>query len=1516
MATCPNKNLDSWKALVEEKGETLAYYLWDKYNGDVPTSPEKLNEKINSFLKDINVKVELVDKLHDDKGNLISAVAKSVMLDKVIQVMNGKEDITTLPEEAAHFFVAMLGDNDLYKEMYKNITQYKIYQETVAEYRNNSLYRTGDGVIDFDKIKKEAMGKLIMAHIIKQETGEEVSDKINTIKTWWGKVLDYLKKIFFDVQNPFQKAGEQILSGDTSLLSDIKDTDGVFLQTVNQSVFVGIDQMIKDQERIKLDDSIDPATGEKKHLYTVDGSPIIDKDGNSRSVNSVVVNAWYKDRFPVDNRSVRQTQIDNLKAEEGTKLHADMQNIIERYFNKDGTRKAEPSVKNGFETNAVVYDALETYFLQLLQQYQDPNIRMFSELRIYDAKRNIAGTIDLVVVHADNSVDIYDWKSQEVGKNQDDLKWFKTPAYRIQLGEYKKILSQEYGFTKFNKIRAIPMKTTFFYTKTADGLAPKALKNVEIGNANATLIPENKNFLLPVVMHNESTGNKNLDELVGKLNAILEILQDQKVKPSEKDIKAEELNMLSKVIRDLQVRQSMNSFIENGMYEIQKFNDMRYKNKFDINNIRDAINTMKVYASASEFLGKQAVELKQQISRLEAVGNSDPDELADLKQLREKFVEMQLNSGHVLNRLIEIREKLGDQLATENGISTLLKAEKSMDWLKRNFRSVSTLDTAAMKTFYTILRKAQTIREQKIHEMFHTMTTLQKNLLEWNKGKKGVDVFDYILQKDEKGNWNGDFLNIYDRKYFEEKKEAIKNSDIKWFKENTVFNETEYNEGYNAQKEMLEERYPGDSQKDRRDALLLKWEEKHHEGYEYAHINKYNQYIKPNEKWYSEKYKFMLEKGNEPLKAVYDYFQDMIKYSASLGMIDKFSSKFIPSVVAGNDLNLSKMMDSMTVNSDGGFGKIDLLTGLLKKEIPVYFTRDLGKKKEDGSIDYSEKSQDLFRVFGQWGAQMYNYEAMSSLEDMSDVLLEIEKEKRSLATNSYGKTDRTKETKNNSTNAQVLENYINYYIYGQAVGGKFDRAFKINGKEYSSVKVAQKLMKFMSLKTLGLNFLSGTSTFVGGTGNAFLQSAKKTVFTQKEWIQGVKDYSGKDKVTIAAIYKLGLSVENHNNEEIRKLSVSGAMDKLSTDHLMYLQHVGDKWGTFPVAATMLHTYMIDDGKVVNIRDYVKKQNNYDGIYNLSSQKRNELLKKIDGEVEEMQKVRSLKATGKIENDQVVIPGLTDNIDNITVFRGVVQKTLKNIIGNATRDDLNQVRMSLLGSALMQFRSWMPQMITERMGDMSYDVDAETWNYGKTRLFFKHVINKQILSLTKELITGFGDNTINMAKKRYGEFIRRLTEDGKISDPSEFMTEAQFIDMYLGNLRSMMKELMLVLAFGSFIFAPRLIGDDDDKTGVRQFMTKALKKYFNEFAFYYSPSEFNQLVGVNHSPVAVMGLLLDLENFGTHIVEKGFGYATDDQSLIDSSHPLKYLFKILPITKELQQDYAIFDDDFRKSWNIQ
>ena len=54
MATCPNINLPQWKELVASRGESMAYFLWDTYNGEVPQS-ESRQAILRASIKSIDI---------------------------------------------------------------------------------------------------------------------------------------------------------------------------------------------------------------------------------------------------------------------------------------------------------------------------------------------------------------------------------------------------------------------------------------------------------------------------------------------------------------------------------------------------------------------------------------------------------------------------------------------------------------------------------------------------------------------------------------------------------------------------------------------------------------------------------------------------------------------------------------------------------------------------------------------------------------------------------------------------------------------------------------------------------------------------------------------------------------------------------------------------------------------------------------------------------------------------------------------------------------------------------------------------------------------------------------------------------------------------------------------------------------------------------------------------------------------------------------------------------------------
>ncbi|HEY4062322.1 MAG TPA: PD-(D/E)XK nuclease family protein [Puia sp.] len=1506
---------------IDEARKKLAIYDSQESIGSFrqPSSRDKevvsIEDKVNHFLSSIGVSVEKVDQLTDAAGNKLDAVAKASMLNKIIQVVDGKADMTTLPEEAAHFFVSLLGEeNALYKAMFKDIPTYRLYSGVVQQYKGNKLYRRSDGTLNFDMIKKEAIGKLIAEHILVQGVGDEYTESIAKAQKWWEKVWDYITKIFAQSKvNPFQESAKRILANQVQGLKNIHELDSTdeFLQVDN------VYSRIKaDQQRIHLDNSVDPRTGEKRHQYTVDGKNV------RGSVTELLVDKWYKARFPTDNRTERQKNIDSLKAQEGDKVHADAQNIIERYIDANtGELLTVPRPVSTISTNQSIYTKLESYIGELLRSYPAAT-KFMAEVRIHDAKRNMPGSIDLLVLTPDGAADIYDWKSQEVAKDQTDLKWFKEPAYRIQLEAYRKILTQEYGITRFNKVRAIPIKTNFIYKKEQGTYTPKTLADIEVGSIYPGQIPEDKAYLLPVVAQDEKTGDDKLDKLITQLNTVLEKISQQHFDRDKRYLKAEELNKIRKAIRDLQVRQDIGTFVENGLAEVMKYQDKLDNDTVTKSDVLDSIDILSVYAQAQLLLREQLKNLRKKIG-----AETDPVAKGELETLQSDFLKMSANSKDVLFNMEEKLKEIGVQIAEKEGISNLLTAEKSMDRMKTLFRSISTLPTRSIQTFYKLLSTSQSKRDFQIDDLNEKLHHIKENVEKWSasKGISRENMFDDILKINADGNWTGDFLDKFSKDYFVTKNEAIKTGDIKWISDNTTFDRERYEKDLASYKAVIETvAYSPDpvKNKERQDKALAAWiNARDVDTSDFAKLNKKNYYLKPKEQWYSNKWSNLLKEENKPLKEAFDYFQLLKSFSDKLGMID-FENGFIPSirqdklelaVFAGlsNLFNKKGLFETLKVDADKAFGEIDPITGELVKKIPVNFLHDLGVKKADGTIDYSLKSKDLFKVFSIWGNHMYNYEAMQSIKDSAEILVAVERSKKSLVTNVFGNvTEERKEKEGNQTNAEVLENFVKYYVYGQKIGDNADYAIKIGGKEYSATKTGRAVLSFLSLKTLALNVLSGTSTFVGGSGNAFFQASKREHFTEGDWARGLRDFTSRDPKAMAALDYFDVNLEDEKQHHSNQLSINDAVKHVTLDKLFFIQKNGDKAVQYPVALTMMRTHMVEGGKIVDINAFVKNKYDYENsFYSLPTSERKALQSKIDTEVKELKATRSLQATAEVKDKKLIIPGIDRKSQEVYDFRNKIKKVNKNIIGNASHDDINQIRIGILGQVLMQFRSWMPQMVTDRFGDMSYDMDLESYQYGKGRLFLKHLFSSKIFPLIGEMVTGFGANTITRAKQRYVEFKGRMAAQGE-----EFhMTEAQFIDMYLGNLRSQLREMAVLSSFLAVAFWAKPGSSDRDKSGMRKFIARAMDKYQNEFSFYYSPSEFTQML---KNPIPLVGLLTDFEKFGTQTIGQIYGFALQDDVIMEKNHPFKYLGKIMPITKEAISTYGLFDDDFRKSWGLQ
>lgn len=254
MATCPNVNLDSWKSLVNMQGEDLAYYLWDKYDGDVPgvflgesvkesvASPE-LSENLMKVAEKMGVSFKKLADYAKETGldtrgiNAVADLARGV-----IAIAEQKEGVA-ITEEIVHIATAILEQTNpgIVTEMISKIDRFKIYNATLEQYRNNSKYQLPNGKPDIRKIKKEAVDKLIAELIVNDsqdlEQFPELREENNRslIRQWWNNILDFIKGRYRQANiSIFQEAGSLISVGEIEgTVADIVDGDVYYQLTTD-----------------------------------------------------------------------------------------------------------------------------------------------------------------------------------------------------------------------------------------------------------------------------------------------------------------------------------------------------------------------------------------------------------------------------------------------------------------------------------------------------------------------------------------------------------------------------------------------------------------------------------------------------------------------------------------------------------------------------------------------------------------------------------------------------------------------------------------------------------------------------------------------------------------------------------------------------------------------------------------------------------------------------------------------------------------------------------------------------------------------------------------------------------------------------------------------------------------------------------------------------------------------------------------------------------------------------------
>lgn len=1614
MATCPNKNLDSWKELVATHPRH-AFFLWDKYNGNVPkdvvtlqASPE-LIEKTKDAAKKMGVSMMEMSQYAKESGLDTTDINGLADLTRgVIAIAEGKEGIA-LTEEMVHIATAILEQTNpqLITDMISRIGNYKVYKMTYDKYAGNKNYQLSNGKPDIRKIKKEALDKLITEVIINQnqniDSFPELKNDSNQslVHIFWNAIKDFIKSLYrkSDVRL-FNDVASIIIAGEVG--GTVRDLvgEGTYYNLMTDAQKDAVDKIARVQgnlNKVVSSDPVDPllADSEEASNYYEYRQP----DGTFKRVAKRVtdrVKAWYRERFGEKKFTEYEQMFNEMKREFGIRGHRDLELIHDRYYNKDGTKKATPDpVPEQFGVdNREMYDKLEKYYVDTIKRITKNDkpgqeTLVFSEVMIYDEKEGEAGTIDFLAIDPSGKAHILDWKFMYISEKSTDVPWYKQGAYNVQLGRYKQMLRDQYGIKEFGNIRAVPILMRFSFSKDND---EPTLTGISVGSADPTQIEDMR--LMPVSEESESTGNESLDKVLGKLNAL--VRQLEKVNASDEEeraIKRQRTDAIRRAIRTAQASQNISDLID--VIETTRKEGERILRNYELiykdrpatsedstnselsdfaEDMDDYIKTSELFQNISRDIGDLVWTPEIQRSAL------TKDQKAEANARKEILDKLRDESDKIYksNQMIQdVAMKFADKhIGQRNLVAGLTKAEAVVKGLGSLFRGVSELPLRSLQVLYKLTRSAQgRASEDSLDEVKELMAIRERIMA---KGEDPRKYIQRIYQKTEKGQLVNKIIYKYSKEFFNEvKKKAEAGGDMEWLKDNIDL------DAYRIEaKEVIEKRikqieesttYAGTEEEieEKKAADILKVIQDFNVDSE--NFNGWNNYILkkyPKEKWESSEY--VAIKNDPDLLALYNFISKINEKSKNVGFLsNQVSSTFLPFVRKSTaerlvwDRKLSPMKtfyNSLQINPDDvGYGKTNELTGELENAIPKYYTTDF---TSDNPNDFDEISEDLFKNMILYLQQVNKYKYLSEVEAQLKLVKSIEEFKGHLNTGRTGnvirKDGKIEELPGNEENTKMYDDFLRVLLYDQKyvlsdsdTPLHIDKVLnfvkkgvnKLAGKEVwkeNEKPTATSLMKTIDaanrgfqLKTLGFEFISGAVNAFGGNVQMSAQAGnyfKAREFAKNEGKILKQRFDSEDdrKMFVELMNKFMPMKDDPSYDEFKKAGMSVMTRENMGDILMFFMRKPEQVIEKSIFLTLLDNSMVENGRIVNINEFVRAK--YKDRYKSASDYRSSK-QKIDSEIEELKKTRSISATKKLENGELVIPGLDlNNVTEIQRLTNLSRRISRNATGGMSDGDINRMSMSIWTKSMMIFKNWIPKLADTRFSefrkvsdDFSVTIDedgisqGEKFDIGRIRLLM-YVLGTSIQDRSTNLlnIMAMNDAGIDKLNEYYEDFAKKYEEE---TGEKMTMDRDQFIDMIRTNIRNQIKELAILLAmFGAMLALGFMAPDDDDDKATKNFYRysqKVVDKFVSELSFFYNPAEFQNILSGGMFPA--IGIVADAGRFIEHFVMETTGMDLDPKTSYDDvrkkAQPIKNLMKMAPVTKSVVTYASILSSDFAKEFDV-
>ena len=1523
----------------------------------------KIEAKIKEWLNAVGIDYKPTNKIHDINGKEISAIAKADIFNKTIEVIEGKRDITTLPEEAGHFFVELIGeDNVFFKKMMKDITQYEVYNEVL----NSPYAEIYQG--DEEAIKKEAVGKLIAKHIIAKELGGETPEQIKKIENFFNYIWSYLRNKlksligspYREEINAFEYSAEQILNNSTEGLKPIEEVvpkyNNIFYE-LDQSVQSGI---LEKLEKLKITYDV------KDKKYYQNGIEVSKRVSN-------LVKAYYKRRFR--HPQEEETPKSKLLAMKGTVIHAYnqviMNNIIANSGNIEGFTKGtvETEVINSLKEDPEFAEKSNGFFflkpkefveLQTLsknlydriQQQQDEINKqtgrndkavILTEQILYDANKDEAGTVDVMAVFSNGVVSIYDYKGINFfttnGEVVSDIPMYKQEAYDIQILEYMNILRDNFGIESFAETRIIPINLQL-KTNSEDGFY-----KVEAGSK----APDSsyREYLEEFPVTNELTGIAAIDQ---QLNKMFKLRDKEKAllnkNPGNATIKIR-LQKIIDSIRKLQVNKDTRFAYKEVQSIITEYNKRKVlhesnKDSFTLADLSDYEEYLRVYQGFFE----DAIDIETSKSENE----EEQDKIAATYFRINKHINVLLDD--IKNKRIEILQR-------EFG-KDMTKVSKEPSWLGLYFNQLSEFSRNQFKALSQLVKNGEVEVRENVNRIKDIIETKQEVLKKWAdaKGISLQDAYDKIYDS-KTGQLKRKFTDLYKT----EKSQAIKDNDVKWFLENTQIErdgeffkysdpelQKKFEETRKKQFNIIDKNYPGKQNASIRDKNKLKWITKHDITQSAEALFNQPYYIRPkdNERFYTDSWKTLNQEENKPLLDMYNTFielnrefsqitgKDLSDYNVAevqKDMIDILSTNGVRGLGGIKDY-LNNSLEVQQQDNLLGSGNIDPNTGEYIHSIPFLFTSELTQSISDK--EFENLKQEVLKKFPDNTSVAYK-------DELKLQVLKLQREK-GLKTKS-----------NNLGRSFILlaeAAYTNAYLNDTLETVKALR----ETLENSSTELTDK-----TNKTFIDKYTRKVMSKVG-VPSSELEAFDK--FTNLYWygrkIQNKDILIKKESTELSEL--LGQQRSISSNKVAKGLMTYISAKALG---LSWITSVGSAIGAF---SNLM--FQASEGRFFNIKEVIKscklliqgdtkanllikyfeayaKDMTYEKANQLSASKLSKLItmdnlyimmKKPDefvdkismlsilqhygihkGKIDRLSKLpkgtKSLYDLADIKDDKLVIEGLNRN--NYILLRTLMQKASSKVKGSIPQEDQNLAGTNIGVAMLMHFKNWIPAMVKDRGQTLTYDEDLNDLDIGRFRVFFGEFTAKGVVpklnafkdTLLEVIALGkynrYNKGKISeVAQKYYNKF---LEENPTLKDK---VSIEDFIELRRAKLQGMARELRQYLFLFSLValLKAAVPPEDEEDNGLSRAIAMNAYRLSNrgllELGFFLNPSSFLQ---ITKKPVAVLGLFDDITKITRNTFDETRDVFFGEDTSRDKTPVLYYSSKMIPGGRAVLDIFDIFDN---------